>query len=102
MVKPFDGKPVMLDDTCYLLGFDNHEAAICTLKVLNSQSVQGFMKSIAFFDAKRSINKDLLMRINIEKAAKRALETNEITVTEFNVVMQSIAPTSSLQLQLFA
>lgn len=102
LVKPFDGKPVMLDDTCYLLGFDNHEAAICTLKVLNSQSVQGFMKSIAFFDAKRSINKDLLMRINIEKAAKRALETNEITVTEFNVVMQSIAPTSSLQLQLFA
>ena len=34
----------------------------CFIKILNSEIVQRFMKSLVFIDAKRSINKDLLMK----------------------------------------
>lgn len=70
LVGKIDGKPVMLDDTCYLLGFNKKSYAIITQKILNSTQVQGFIKSISFTDAKRLINKDLLMRIDLFKAAK--------------------------------
>lgn len=68
LVGKIDEKPVMLDDTCYLLGFDSYDDALITLKILNSEIVQAFIRSVAFYDAKRIINKDLLMRINILSA----------------------------------
>lgn len=68
-VGTIDSKPVMLDDTCYMLGFEREDYALITQKILNSTVVQGFIKSIYFPDAKRPINKDLLMRIDLQKAA---------------------------------
>ena len=68
-------KPLMLDDTCYFIGFDTIEEAQIAQKILNNDIVQSFLKSIIFFDAKRPITKDILMRINIEKAYN-LLETN--------------------------
>lgn len=69
-VGRIEDRPVMLDDTCYLLGFEKKSYAIITQKILNGVEVQGFIKSISFPDAKRMINKDLLMRIDLYKAAK--------------------------------
>ena len=37
-------------------------------KLLNSLVVQNFLKSIIFPDAKRPITKDILMRIDLQKA----------------------------------
>ncbi|MEM8526906.1 MAG: hypothetical protein AAGG68_19855, partial [Bacteroidota bacterium] len=36
-------------------------------KILNSSTVQSFLKSIIFSDAKRPITKDILMRIDMQK-----------------------------------
>lgn len=68
MVATLGGKPVMLDDTCYMLGFDEYEHALITQRLLNSGPVQAFIRSLLFADAKRVVNKDLLMRIDLLKA----------------------------------
>lgn len=65
LVHPMDNKPVMLDDTCYFIGFDNLQDAMITQTILNSKNIQNFLNSIIFWDAKRVITKDLLSRINI-------------------------------------
>ena len=70
-----------------LLGFDNEDTANCVLKILNSEIIQRFMKSLVFYDAKRGINKDLLMRIDLEKAAKKLYTTDMLSDTEYNIVM---------------
>ncbi len=68
LVLPKDGKPIMLDDTCYFLGFDEIEEAVAICVLLNNENVQSFLRSIAFPDAKRMINKEVLMRIDLKKA----------------------------------
>ena len=70
-----------------LLGFDNEDTANCVLKILNSEIIQRFMKSLVFYDAKRGINKDLLMRIDLEKAAKKLYTTDMLSETEYNIVL---------------
>ena len=67
-VSPKDSKTIMLDDTCYFIGFDNIKIAQIAHLLVNSDLVQKFLKSIIFSDSKRSINKDTLMRIDFEKA----------------------------------
>lgn len=67
LVSPKDSKPIMLDDTCYFIGFNNIKIAQIAHFLLNSDLVQKFLKSIIFSDSKRSINKDTLMRIDFEK-----------------------------------
>ena len=69
LLLPVDGKPVMLDDTCYLLGFDTLGEAAVALGLLNSQPVQDFLKSIVFPDSKRPYTKDVLMRLDLQKVA---------------------------------
>ncbi|HLF00653.1 MAG TPA: hypothetical protein VI547_01660 [Anaerolineales bacterium] len=72
LVCPLENRPVMLDDTCYFLGFDNYLDALLTASVLNSESVRKFLRSVVFVDAKRPYTKDVLMRINLAKAAMRS------------------------------
>lgn len=68
LVHPKNSKTIMLDDTCYFIGFDKLKMAQIAHYLLNSELVQKFLKSIIFSDAKRSINKDTLMRIDFQKA----------------------------------
>lgn len=65
LVLPQNHKPVMLDDTCYMLGFDQLPFAVYTLILLNSATTKQFLQSITFADAKRTFTKDVLMRINL-------------------------------------
>ena len=69
LILPLEEKPIMLDDTCYLLGFDNIEFAVYTAILLNSGKTKDFLQSITFFDAKRTFTKDILMRIDLYKLA---------------------------------
>lgn len=60
-------KAIMLDDTCYFIGFTNKIYAYITMVLLNSDIVKNFLSSIAFLDKKRPYTKDILMRIDIKK-----------------------------------
>lgn len=71
LVTPMDGRPVMLDDTCYFLPFDNYLDALFTASLLNSSLVKRFLKSIVFLDAKRPYTKEILMRVNLTTVASR-------------------------------
>ena len=77
MVVPIKEKPVMLDDTCYLLGFDNYDDAKTTLELLNDHNVLNFINSLASPDAKRIINKDILMRIDLFSIIKNKIISSE-------------------------
>ena len=68
LVSPEEGshRPVMVDDTCYQLDFDNLEEASLILKLLNSTEIQSLLQSLVFKDAKRVVTKNLLMRLNLD------------------------------------
>ena len=75
-ISPINNKPVMLDDTCYYLSFDNPEEAIFTWTLLNMPEVKEFLTSIVFLDSKRPYTKEKLMRIDLSKLIEnRSLNT---------------------------
>ena len=82
LIVPSKNKPVMLDDTCYFLSFDNYKDALFTFLVLNSKLVQEFLKSLVFMDSKRPYTKDILMRIDILEASKQISFSELILVTK--------------------
>jgi hypothetical protein len=62
LIKP-NGTVLLLDDTCYFIGFDTLEEAQEIQNLLNRTETQEFIESFMFTDSKRAITKDLLMRI---------------------------------------
>ena len=76
-----DHKPVMTDDTCYFICFENYDMAYVAMLLLNSEKVQGFLASIAFLDAKRPYTKKVLERIDFNKVVN-SLTFDELTKTE--------------------
>lgn len=94
LILPQDNKPVMLDDTCYLIGFDKIEFAVYALILLNSNTTVQFLQSVTFPDAKRTFTKDVLMRIDLLELAKQIdkadLQTELETLNEkykFNLTL---------------
>jgi len=69
LILPENGKPMMLDDTCYFLGFDKLAHAVFTWLLLKDEHVHGLLRSISFEDAKRPYTKEILMRIALDKLA---------------------------------
>ena len=69
LVKPYNGKPTMLDDTCYFLGFDDYSHSIFASLILNSEPAQNLLRSLSFIDSKRPYTKDILMRVDLLRVA---------------------------------
>nr|MDO8083195.1 hypothetical protein [Candidatus Sigynarchaeum springense] len=67
IVLPVDGKPAMLDDTCYYLAFDDLQEALCTLAALDSPPARAFLEAITFRDGKRIYTKEILSRLNLAR-----------------------------------
>jgi hypothetical protein len=65
VISPYDGKPMMLDDTCNFLSFDSYEEAEYVADLLNSETAQRFLSSRVFWDSKRPITVDLLNSLDI-------------------------------------
>lgn len=68
VVGPHNGKPVMMDDTVYFLGFETREQAERAHAILQSDTVSDFYESMVFWDEKRPITVDLLKRLDIDRA----------------------------------
>lgn len=66
----YNNKPMMLDDTCYYLSFDDYDTAYTTMLILNSWVVKSFLQNIVLLDSKRPYTKKVLKRIDIKKALK--------------------------------
>ncbi|MER0439311.1 hypothetical protein [Emticicia sp. W12TSBA100-4] len=116
LILPQNEKPVMLDDTCYLLGFDKIEFAVYTLILLNSEITVKFLQSVTFADAKRTFTKDVLMRIDLLELANTInrsyleLELQRLNdVYNFNLKLslwnkfiEEMSPVKNKQVELFA
>ncbi len=103
LVEPIDGRPAMLDDTCYLIGFDNKEEAQMTLYLLNHTITKAFIETIMFSDAKRVINKDLLMRIDIAEVSETLADGHysQSVPYPFDTFSKKLKVTHPQQLELF-
>jgi hypothetical protein len=115
LILPQNEKPVMLDDTCYLIGFDKIEFAVYALILLNSEMTMQFLQSITFADAKRTFTKDVLMRIDLSALSnfigRNYLETEltklnnvyniNLTLCLWDKFIDEMKPVNSGQIGLF-
>ncbi len=116
LILPQNEKPVMLDDTCYLLGFDKIEFAVYSLILLNSDITVKFLQSVTFADAKRTFTKDVLMRIDLLELAN-SIDRNyvelelqrlnniynfNLKLSLWNKFMEEMSPVKNKQVELFA
>jgi len=79
-----DGKPIVLDDTCYFIPCSSEKEAGFLCELLNSDVCQRFLRSLVFFDAKRPVTIDVLNRIDLKKVAEhvdRESEASEVLMT---------------------
>lgn len=67
LVLPKNGKPIMIDDTCYSLSFNSLGTAIYIWLLLLSQEACNFYTSITFLEGKRPYKKDILRRLDLKK-----------------------------------
>ncbi|MDD2635000.1 MAG: SAM-dependent methyltransferase [Bacteroidales bacterium] len=115
LVLPQNDKPVMLDDTCYFIGFDKIEYAIYTIILLNNYTTEAFLKSITFYDAKRVFTKDILMRLDLLNIAVKISHEEvkeqiniindkynlEINLSKWDSFIDEMKPEKEKQLSLF-
>jgi len=66
VLRPFDGKPVMLDDTCYFVQCESLQQACALAQLLNHDVTLTFLDSVVFKDSKRPLTKRVLQRLDIE------------------------------------
>ena len=110
LVLPENGKPLMLDDTCYFIGFEKKSDAAITFALLNNVLVKDLLDAISFPDAKRVFTKEILMRIDlavlaesvefveIEKSLESAGLSGIVKESEFQAFCQAMKSTGQLQL----
>ncbi len=70
VIDPFEGKPVVLDDTCYFLACHSKEEAELIVMLLNSKPAREFLASFIFWDAKRPITAKILKSLSLVALAK--------------------------------
>lgn len=66
-----DGRPVMLDDTCYFVPCWAAEQAALIATLLNQPAAQAFVRAVSFADSKRPITKRVLSRIDFHALLAR-------------------------------
>ena len=72
LLSEFEKRPIVVDDACYILSFDDgREAAMCHA-LLGSESVTELLGSLVFWDAKRPVSKTLLQRVDLLAIARKA------------------------------
>ncbi|HKV90573.1 MAG TPA: SAM-dependent methyltransferase [Thermoplasmata archaeon] len=65
-IGQIDGRPVMLDDTCYFVPTEDPMSGAVLAALLNSDPALDFFEAVTFYDQKRPVTKGLLQRVNLE------------------------------------
>lgn len=83
VIGPFEGKPVLFDDTCYFLECsdpkNSREQAFLLGDLFQSDVCRDVLDALIFWDAKRPITRDVLNRISIQKLAAFLKRQEELT-----------------------
>jgi hypothetical protein len=67
MIGPIEERPVMVDDTCYLISATSAAEAALLCAVFNRPETRQFIDAVAFWDSKRPVTKKLLQRVDVER-----------------------------------
>lgn len=67
---PVEGRPVMIDDTCYSIPCYSEREASLVLRILSSTEAQEFFASLVFPDSKRPVTVDVLRRLSFSELAR--------------------------------
>ncbi len=70
VIPPENGRPVMVDDTCYSIPCKSGKEARLLCDLFNSKPAQSFLWSLVFEDSKRPITVDVLRRLSLVNVAK--------------------------------
>jgi len=65
VIAPYQGKPVVLDDTVYQLSCETETEARLLVDLLTSEQATDFLGAFIFWDAKRPITVEILRRLDI-------------------------------------
>jgi len=94
LIGPVDEKPVLFDDTCYFVPFEDEQEARVVAKILNSEECKEFLTSLTFTDSKRPITVELLQRLNIRALAEDAGLADEWAASRNRGVLYAEQPVS--------
>jgi hypothetical protein len=78
LVPPCDGRPVMVDDTCYSIPCRSKEEAELLYALLSCSHAIDFLSSLIFVDSKRPITIDVLRRLSIVELARDLKKLKEL------------------------
>ena len=73
-----DGRPMMVDDTCYTIPCKTEEEARLLCEALSSEAAKAFLKSLVFMDSKRPITVDVLRRLSLVELAREVGRLTEL------------------------
>lgn len=88
---PVGDKPVMADDTCYLLGFHEEIHARIAESLLTSAPAQEFLRALMFTDAKRPVTSKLLEQLHLGELARWTLEHDRTQSTQRSEALMAFA-----------
>jgi hypothetical protein len=95
LVGPVNGRPVLFDDTCYFLPFEEQCEGRVVAAILNSPECQIFLASLTFANTKRPITVELLQRLNLRAIAEDAGLADEWSACRNRGVRYSEQPSST-------
>jgi hypothetical protein len=78
IVPPCNERPVMVDDTCYLIPCQSRDEAELLFDLLSSDAALEFINSLVFTDAKRPITIDVLRRLSLVELARDLGKLHEL------------------------
>jgi hypothetical protein len=103
-IGPVNGRPVMLDDTCYFIPCYTSMEAAFLVSLLNDPVCLSLVESMIFLGAKRPITKKLLQRIDlislynlVDKQAFIARGTAELELLEGTLKQKKAVWPSSME-----
>jgi nicotinamide-nucleotide amidase len=77
LITPFEGMPVLVDDTVTFLPFDDEATASRVVGALNGPMATAFFEARVFWDEKRPIGKALLSALSIRKLLEASERTSK-------------------------
>lgn len=78
-IPPFQGRPVVLDDTCYFFACRSEQECQALLELVESEPAREFWSAFIFWDAKRPITAHILNLLDFAALARETGMESDIT-----------------------
>ena len=99
VLYPYEGRPIMVDDTCNFISCNTESEAFMIYSLLTSDEIMIFLNSIIFWDSKRPITTEILNSINLKKIAnEKTLNDHYDVLLNYNEIVTNIESIAQMEL----